>query len=57
MIVIEGYKCAKCGHIFEELVEKTQRDERLECPECKALAAERIVVRNSTHAMKSTWRP
>jgi putative FmdB family regulatory protein len=46
------YKCTKCGHIFEWIVDS--EDEKVVCEKCKE-PAQRVKIALSKHACRSSW--
>ena len=40
---IYEFRCADCGHVFEELVMRSSDQEDLACPKCAGHAAERVL--------------
>ena len=40
---IYEFKCKKCGHRFEDLVRSASAGDDLECPECGARGAEKLM--------------
>jgi putative FmdB family regulatory protein len=40
---IYEFRCADCGHVFEELVMRASDQEDLACPKCSARAVERVL--------------
>jgi putative FmdB family regulatory protein len=52
---LHEFKCPKCGHEFEDLVDQEEGDPRPECPKC-GTKAERIPIAKPTHKRHSSWR-
>ena len=41
------FRCAECGHVFEEIFKRADEEVALSCPECRCDSIERVVSRTS----------